>query len=727
MKKRAKICFYIFITCAFFALGILGYFILSTKTDNVMVGSKKFVTFNEVPNASVYTLSVRAQDKEDLKDYKAYYKISKTKIENNQIEFKTEVRIDNKKVAEESYIQEIISEKNEKIDCIIKNYKVTFFDENDNESETLTFEDQTLRNINKQSLFCVVSEYFENVFVEDGIYHIVCNALDENGNVLENSNYEFDYNYEAYYLRDFARRPSFFMNGFEIDYVIDDTQEFKEFVWHSILYRENDITFYCNTPDITENNVNRLTVEAINDYPEYDGLYETGTYAELNNSVGKLKNFYYYLDFTFTKNYKDLEKADKNSYDKAIKELYSKNDKFNVKYASNDEVSTRAFPIDSLEKEVLVYNTEQLFMAVQYGAKPIFLDENDSEYKEEYSVVETVYNNAKSELEKINTSDSLSDYAKALNIYRYLCQNVVYDYVTYNYMEIKDDFSVFTFGSFSCFYLEGVFFDLNNQYAVCDGIAKAYTLMCRIEGIPSVKVNGVVNGYNHAWNKVGLEDEDPETNEKEIKWLYVDATWGVGKNEEEKKEYATHSYYMFKNTDKLNGETRRVEYASEIDVSNGSLDNKNPIEVNFDYYKNIYYKFENENNEEKQGNLFVGDEDFSEVESIEEVSEIINKEFETILDFVKYKLNQKKENGEEVNYAIEIEFNNILIFNNKIYQISIDKYNELITQKIINNKEWLNSFGFDNIVNMEWYKVSTAKNILLFRFYESVEETDAVI
>ena len=39
MKKRAKICFYIFVICAFCALGILGYFVFNDNGDNVMVGA----------------------------------------------------------------------------------------------------------------------------------------------------------------------------------------------------------------------------------------------------------------------------------------------------------------------------------------------------------------------------------------------------------------------------------------------------------------------------------------------------------------------------------------------------------------------------------------------------------------------------------------------------------------------------------------------------------------
>ena len=171
MKKRARICFYIFVVCAFFALGILGYFIFNPSNDNVMVGSKKFVTFNEVPNACVYTLNVK--DYDDVSDYQANYKVTKTSSGNkNEFIIKTEVEIDGKKVAEERYLQEILSENNEKIDCNIKNYQVTFFDDIGEIKEVVEFEDQTLKNVSKKTLCCVISEYFDNLFVKDGLYNI---------------------------------------------------------------------------------------------------------------------------------------------------------------------------------------------------------------------------------------------------------------------------------------------------------------------------------------------------------------------------------------------------------------------------------------------------------------------------------------------------------------------------------------------------------------------------
>ena len=57
-------------------------------------------------------------------------------------------------------------------------------------------------------------------------------------------------------------------------------------------------------------------------------------------------------------------------------------------------------------------------------------------------------------------------------------------------------------------------------YSVCEGIADAFILLCRLNGIECIKITGlgVNNGgsENHAWNKVYIDGA----------WYGVDATWG---------------------------------------------------------------------------------------------------------------------------------------------------------------------------------------------------------
>ena len=80
---------------------------------------------------------------------------------------------------------------------------------------------------------------------------------------------------------------------------------------------------------------------------------------------------------------------------------------------------------------------------------------------------------------------------------------------------------------------------LENGVAVCNGIAKTFVVLCGIEGITAVKVNGTVSGDAHAWNKVLINE----------KWYIVDSTWSNRKTTENGKNVEKFSHeYLFLTT-----------------------------------------------------------------------------------------------------------------------------------------------------------------------------------
>jgi len=433
-------------------------------------------------------------------------------------------------------------------------------------------------------------------------------------------------------------------------------------------------------------NINNLVIGYINDYPEYDGLNDENTFATLNENVGNLINFDYYLDENFTKTYKDLKNLDSSHkyYDKAIQYLYEKDESFNVDYITKEETD-RNFAINSTiegetRDEVLVYNTEQLFMVVEYGAKPIFDDTS--------SVAYIVYQNALNELVKINNSDLLSDYEKALNIYRYICENVVYDYVTYEYMYFKNDYSILSFGNFSCFYLEGVFYDLDNQYAVCDGLSKAYSLLCNIEGIKCVKVNGSVQSDNHAWNKVCLTDDELGLDG----WYKVDTTWGVATYSEkvgfktDRYEILTHTYFL-----DFDDSQREVKFEAFAESSSEN-----------DYYKLTKYNYNSEIND------FYIENDEELIKIVDYVeSLILNGDESFILEF-RYDEDYFNDSNGFVNKFINLDRQS----NNFSYPMEMARY-----QTQIDN--WFSDVGLSNLIDCDWFIVEDS-NVILMKFFSKI-------
>lgn len=163
------------------------------------------------------------------------------------------------------------------------------------------------------------------------------------------------------------------------------------------------------------------------------------------------------------------------------------------------------FAIEKLTNSYKVSNSEQLYYVVERGYKPIF-DENIDQIND----VKKIYEEAKYILRNIISTD-MTDYEKVHAIYDWLIINVTYDKRLKDYIsEDVDDLR-----KYRGLYLEGVFLD---QRAVCDGIAKAFVLLCRIEGIEAIRVRGyaIDKSYAHAWNKVRINNM----------WYVVDPTSG---------------------------------------------------------------------------------------------------------------------------------------------------------------------------------------------------------
>ncbi|MCM1368628.1 MAG: hypothetical protein NC184_07455 [Roseburia sp.] len=190
-----------------------------------------------------------------------------------------------------------------------------------------------------------------------------------------------------------------------------------------------------------------------------------------------------------------------------------------INYDRNkDRPDDYVFPIDGLENTQTVKYGDELFFAVQNNTRPI-VSVGTPAY--------ILYNTARSILRQICT-DEMTDREKAHAIYDWIMWQVTYDTpATEAYSNGE---------SYSAYYLEGVFGNGSTKiggvayapYAVCDGMSKAYSLMCNIEGIPCVRVAGDAGESmaeddrgGHAWNKVCIDGD----------WYVVDCTWGDSQSE----------------------------------------------------------------------------------------------------------------------------------------------------------------------------------------------------
>lgn len=201
-----------------------------------------------------------------------------------------------------------------------------------------------------------------------------------------------------------------------------------------------------------------------------------------------------------------------------------------LKYGMHGFVSTRSedydsFAINYISDSVSVSDTDKLFFAVTNGYRPEPVAG---------SAAERIYNKAKSVLRKI-VDDDMTDEEKAHAIYDYLILNVAYDYDLLDYVQNNSGLTKRDTQKYNGFALEGVFDD---GRAVCDGISKAYALMCNIEGIECLQVTGnTVDNVGHAWNKFKVGG----------KWYNADPTGGgllLSVNGGDSAEGITHRYFM---------------------------------------------------------------------------------------------------------------------------------------------------------------------------------------
>ncbi len=188
--------------------------------------------------------------------------------------------------------------------------------------------------------------------------------------------------------------------------------------------------------------------------------------------------------------------------------------------------------IDGLKRTASVNTTDQLYRVAEMGFKPII---------EGNVTLQKYYDYARSVLNSI-LDDGMTQVEKAHAIYDWIMWRVQYD----DGVVGINDLSVAV--KYAPFYMEGVLTD-EYYYAVCDGMSKAYSLLCNMEGIPCLRITGYArtekgNG-GHAWNKIYVDGG----------WYIVDCTWGdtrISVSERvfgsissvESYELASHYYFM---------------------------------------------------------------------------------------------------------------------------------------------------------------------------------------
>lgn len=343
-----------------------------------------------------------------------------------------------------------------------------------------------------------------------------------------------------------------YMNN-DFDLCADDSDELQKIVFYAMYYRLSNIKFTYNSSYLTRSGVNSAVRTQLSAYNEIMSI-SYATFVSPDNIA----------TLTITFNHPNTP---------SILATGSKNVEQSNKIAPISYTDTpRAddfdeFLINNRTKSLVVFNSDQLYVALQNGYKPVFTSTNSparSVYERGKEVLREIIDNGMTELQKLNA------------IYDWLSYNVKYDYnllqITEQLESTNPDGAQEELSKYDGFYIEGVMFD--GGQAVCDGISKTFVMLASIENISIYKVSGRANGGNHAWNKVALDLDGNSVKE----WYTIDVTWGDMTVQEGNNytEYLAHTYYLV--TDAMITNNKHIETDPQTDTSN----------TMYNYYANTY-------------------------------------------------------------------------------------------------------------------------------------------
>ncbi len=226
------------------------------------------------------------------------------------------------------------------------------------------------------------------------------------------------------------------------------------------------------------------------------------------------------------------------------------------------------FAIEHVKTAISAENGEQIYFALENGYRPSV---------KAGSIAEKVYTEMKKVLRQV-VSDGMTDREKIMAISEWLVKYVAYDNAVYDKFIAGEEV-----GDCRCFGIEGAIID---KIAVCDGISKAFSALCAMEGIKAVQVTGTHNGVRHAWNKVYIDLD----NDGKKEWTAVDCTSAntLLKIEEGKFVEIMNHAFIFASDDFLiskNGYVYDKEWEGKYVASKS-----------FDVYSKTYYDNEAEHN-----------------------------------------------------------------------------------------------------------------------------------
>lgn len=353
-------------------------------------------------------------------------------------------------------------------------------------------------------------------------------------------------------------------DGGVYDFYIEDYEELQNLYYYAYINRITKLDFMVSYSFYQAHKTDYFSMQTF--------AYKTGTaYVHQKYIMGIETSFSlwsYYETYNFVVPYLQIKSSGEGlptvfTLTESFQDIEPILKKVDGKYYGNSTPTVKQYPMEKPYYETTIYpdravdfenfasdkcvltttcnTSEQLYWAVENNVTPLFINKTSRAY--------LIYQSAKSVLREI-IKDGMDDYEKALSIFDWVANTGCYDYDAYYNNSSTEN---------SCYYLEGMFLD-ENHTVVCDGLSKAYSLLCNMEGIDCLRIMGTASGGGHAWNKVKLSG----------KWYVVDLTWT------ELKQYDT-----------VKDENDNIEY--EVDQNNSYYYRTPKLEEKDEYNCHRYF------------------------------------------------------------------------------------------------------------------------------------------
>lgn len=444
---------------------------------------------------------------------------------------------------------------------------------------------------------------------KEGDYLVQIRAIGDGTEYESGQSVIEQYKHTMELVADFERN-SVFMYGANYSYKIEDVEDLKNLLWYHYLYNSQtwkkdtlnyNLKIYCDKDlDDLANSIsatigNEVTSVSTNaekmdiiakvllaQYPEISSISygikeDDGTAHEFCNNEEENVYIFGYQDSLDNFKTETIE-TERLLYDDYV-EMVGTFDQRSPNYV---------FAIDKKDG-IDVSTTEQLFMALQYNKKPVFVGDCE--------LAKIVYENAKFILRNICT-DSMSDYDKVLQIYNFLTKRVTWSENSGAFdesVELASGMSTMR-ANLKDFYLEGLLYnnqadsglytsinEFNGLISESIGLAKVFVALCSIEGIDSIKVDG---DNNYSWNKVYIDIEDGIEGKC---WYAIDLVGAIKNQIAIKKSGIPTNYQISTHIYFLTADANIDVNAKRLHKRFGGHDEEYKAEKSFDYYQNTRF------------------------------------------------------------------------------------------------------------------------------------------